>query len=131
MPNLNYRAWWLAVGWSLVVLVTVLSLMPQPPQPMDFTNSDKLEHLSAYALLMAWFCQIYWTGRRRLGLALALACMGVTVEILQGMTGYRTFDTADMLANSAGVLAGWALSQTGMQHWLAALDQRIGAPLKS
>jgi len=131
MPNLKHRRWWLAVGWSLVALVTVLSLMPQPPQPLDFDSSDKLEHMSAYALLMAWFCQMYWTGRHRFRLGLALVCMGVTVEIVQGMTGYRTFDTADMLANGAGVLAGWALSQTGMQHWLAALDQRIGVPLKS
>ena len=92
MPNLNYRAWWLALGWLLVTLVIYLSLMPQPPQPLNFDNGDKLEHASAYGLQMAWFCQIYWSRGQRVRIAVALICMGVTLEILQGMTGYRTFD---------------------------------------
>ena len=127
MPNLNYRAWWLALGWLLVTLVIYLSLMPQPPQPLNFDNGDKLEHASAYGLQMAWFCQIYWSRGQRVRIAVALICMGVTLEILQGMTGYRTFDYADMRANTVGVLAGWTLSLTRIKHLLAALDQRIGA----
>jgi len=127
MPNLNYRAWWLALGWMLVALVICLSLMPQPPQPLNFDNGDKLEHASAYGLLMAWFGQIYWSRGHRVRIAAALVCMGVTLEILQGLTGYRTFDYADMLANTVGVLAGWTLSLTGIKHLLASLDRRIGA----
>ena len=30
--------------------------------------------------------------------------MGIALEFLQGMTGYRTFDVLDMAANAAGVL---------------------------
>ena len=36
-----------------------------------------------------------------------LIAMGVAVEILQGWSGYRYFEYADMLANSSGVLAAW------------------------
>ena len=34
--------------------------------------------------------------------------MGIALEFIQEMTGYRTFDLLDMLANAAGVLgASW------------------------
>ena len=127
MPNLNYRAWWLTLGWLLVALVIYLSLMPQPPQPLDFDNGDKLEHASAYALLMTWFCQIYWSRGHRERLAVALVFIGVTLEILQGLTGYRTFDYADMLANTIGVVGGWTISLTRIKELLVSLDRRIAA----
>jgi glycopeptide antibiotics resistance protein len=34
--------------------------------------------------------------------------MGIAIEFLQRMTGYRTFDVLDMVANAVGVLLGWA-----------------------
>ena len=34
--------------------------------------------------------------------------MGIGIEFLQRMTGYRTFDVYDMAANATGVLLGWA-----------------------
>jgi hypothetical protein len=40
--------------------------------------------------------------------------LGVCIEILQGMGGYRYFEYADMLANSGGVLMGWGLAHTRM-----------------
>jgi VanZ family protein len=110
---LRYRSAWLGGGWLLVTLVSVLSLMPNPPEPFTFSYFDKVEHGMAYAALSWWFCQLYLGARQRV--VLALIAMGVVIEILQGLSGYRYFEYADMLANSTGVLLGflWARSRYG------------------
>ncbi len=97
---------WLAFGWLWVIVVLWLSLTPVPPQPLTFEYSDKFEHASAYLFLMSWFAAIY-RGRSRIVSAVSLAAMGVLVEILQGMSGYRYFEYADMVANGSGVLLAW------------------------
>jgi VanZ family protein len=109
---LKYRSAWLVGGGLLVALVVYLSLTPHPPVVMTFNESDKLEHCMAYAALSLWFCQIYVQTRQRVKVAVALIAMGITIEILQGLSGYRFFEYADMLANSVGVLAGFLLART-------------------
>lgn len=110
---LRYRSAWLGGGWLLVTLVSVLSLMPNPPEPFSFSYVDKVEHGMAYAALSLWFCQLYLGAHQRV--VVALIAMGVLIEILQGLSGYRYFEYADMLANSTGVLLGflWARSCYG------------------
>lgn len=101
MPTI--RQVWRALGWLWVAVIFYLSLAPHPPEPVHFWNVDKLEHGLAYALLMLWFCQLEYS---RMKLAVAFVAMGIGIEFLQGMTGYRYFEYADMLANSTGVLLG-------------------------
>ena len=113
---------WLALGGLWVATVFYLSLMPHPPQPVDLWNIDKLEHALAYGLMMLWFCQVYRQRIPRMVLALLLVAMGTAIEYLQGETGYRTFDYADMLANSAGVIVGWAWARTGLGRVFAYLE---------
>lgn len=104
-PGLIHRLLWLAIGWGLVALVVALSLVPSPPQS-GFDQGDKVGHLLAYATLMGWFGQLYPPGWR---LALAFVALGLVLEILQGLSGYRQASMADMLANTLGVvLGGWA-----------------------
>ncbi len=100
------RRIWLASGWLWIVVVFWLSLMPQPPQPLTFDYSDKLEHMLAYFFLMAWF-SIAYRGKLRAVFAGGFAAMGVVIEILQGLSGYRQFEFLDMAANTAGVLLAW------------------------
>ncbi|GAB4127669.1 MAG: hypothetical protein Fur0040_10560 [Sideroxydans sp.] len=112
------RRTWLALGWLWLSGVWVLSLMPQPPQPLTFEFSDKLEHAAAYAFLMVWFAVVY-RGCARLRAALALLGMGLAVEIAQGMSGYRFFEWADVTADAVGILlAAWAMRRVG-DGWLA------------
>lgn len=111
---LKYRSVWLAGGWLLVSLIVYLSLTPHPPEPMSFPNADKLEHGFAYASLSLWFCQIYLTSRQRAVVVIALIAMGVVIEFLQGWSGYRFFEYADMLANSTGVVLGYLLARTAL-----------------
>jgi VanZ family protein len=101
------RKIWLALGWLWVAVIFYLSLTPHPPEPVHFWSVDKLEHALAYALVMLWFCQLEYL---RVRLVVVFVAMGVGIEFLQGMTGYRYFEYADMLANSAGVLLGWWLA---------------------
>ena len=58
-------------------------------------GKDKWSHLAAYGGQMWRFSQLY---ARRVRVALAFVAMGVGLEILQGFTGYRSYDVNDMLA---------------------------------
>jgi len=128
----NKLRWsWLALGGLWVAAIFYLSLMPAPPKPVEFWGVDKLEHALAYCLLMLWFCQVYRQRISRVLLALLLVAMGIVIEHLQRETGYRTFDYADMLANSTGVLVGWAWARTGFGRVFAYLEYRSSRLNKS
>jgi VanZ family protein len=103
--ELRWTTAWLAIAWLLVLSVIVLSLVRVAADPRP--HGDKLGHILAYATLMFWFAQIYSLGRTRLLIASGLALMGVALEIAQGFTGYRSFEYADMAANTIGVALGW------------------------
>jgi VanZ family protein len=117
------RRVWLGLGWLWIVLVCYLSLMPHPPEPVSFEGVDKLEHLLAYVGLMLWFCQVYVTRAARGGLLVGLVLLGVSIEILQGIGGYRYFEYTDMLANSGGVLIGLGLAHTRMGRVFLMLER--------
>ena len=116
---------WLAIGLALVLLVIVASLIPNPPSPVEFKGSDKLEHFAAYAFMMLWFAQIYTRNRVRWAIALALVMLGISLECLQRLTGYRTFEYADMGANTAGVLCALLLAQTPLSKGLAVVERSL------
>ncbi len=100
------RGIWLVSGWLWIAAVCWFSLMPHPPQPFTFDYSDKLEHLLTYFFLMTWFSMAY-RGKQRAVCAGGFAAMGVAIEIMQGLSGYRQFEFLDMAANAAGVLLAW------------------------
>lgn len=120
MNTLSRRPLWLAIGWSLVVLVSLLSLAPTERLP-EVGYNDKLGHLLAYFSLMAWFGQIHGA---RLKPVLALLAMGATLELLQGLSGYRDMSGLDLLANAAGIAAGWLCCRLA-PDLLARLDARL------
>jgi VanZ family protein len=93
----------------MVLAVVWVSLTPSPPQ-VDFRESDKVGHLLAYGVLMFWFGQLYARQTRFLYGA-GFVVMGIGLEIAQSALGYRTFDLADIAANTLGVLAGWGAAR--------------------
>jgi VanZ family protein len=103
----RWRRAWLTLGWGWAAAIVWLSLTPSPPT-LDFEQSDKLGHFLAYGGLMFWFCQLYPKAQTRVYYAAGFIALGVGMEILQGMTDYRTFEVLDMAANTIGVFLGWA-----------------------
>ena len=122
---LKYRKLWLIIGFGLILLVIYLSLRHNPPQLPVFPFSDKLQHFTAYGALMFWYGQLYWGLKQRARFAASFVGMGILMEILQGMQGFRVFEYADMLANTLGVLIGWGLGQTALKKSLLRLEQLI------
>ncbi len=121
-PQLKYTPLWLTLGGLLIALIWYLSLIPDPPD-IGINNGDKIEHFLAYGLLMGWFAQIYIQQKPRLWLVLGFILMGVLLEVLQGMTGFRNYSYADMAANGTGVFIGLLLSQGPMGRLLQQFEQ--------
>jgi len=111
MPGrLTPRRAWIFLGCLLVGSVVYLSLTPEPPA-MDERFSDKLGHFAAYAALMAWWHQI---DRNAWRLALLFIVMGLLLEILQSLSGFRQGDIFDLAANTFGVVLGWLFARMGL-----------------
>ena len=124
-PRLRHHGAWLAVGWGLVLLVVYLSLTPDPVDAGQ-VGSVSCGHFLAYFVLMFWFAQLYRSRSALLGLAAAFALLGVTLELAQWMTTYRTFDFADMRDNALGVAVGFALGNTPLGLTLSRLERWAG-----
>jgi hypothetical protein len=108
----------------MILSVTVLSLIPVD---VDLgQNRDKVAHFIAYGSLSFWFGMLFEGRFRQLAIALAFAAMGVAIEFLQGMTDYRTFEVADMVANSIGAALGWVLAQTPLGSALDLAERALG-----
>jgi VanZ family protein len=105
------RAALLAGGWLYAAAIVFLSLAPRLPR-IEIEYGDKLGHLAAYGLLMFWFSFLYRYRYTRLAYGIGWIAMGVALEFAQGATGTRSFELADMAANSLGVLLGWGISAT-------------------
>ena len=100
------RRLWLAAGCAIVAAIVWLSVTPAPPD-LEVTQGDKIGHLLAYAVVMFWFAQLHAAVRIRVAYAIAFVALGVALEFVQGALGYRSFEAWDMVADAAGVGAGW------------------------
>jgi len=122
--RLSATAWrrlWRGVGWFGVALLIYLWLTPNPPE-IPVEQGDKIGHVMAFAVLMLWWAQLYF-GRARLLIAAALLALGVGLEFVQGWTGYRNFEYADMLADLVGITIGCWLGPPRLPNWFL-LSQR-------
>lgn len=123
--RLYYQRLWQAGGWLLVTVVVVLSLMPTPPV-VSVLIWDKLQHLAGYTVLMFWFRQAFGPQGRWVALLVGL---GVILEVLQGLGGYRYFEWVDMLANVLGVGCGLLLAATPVGRLMETLDRWLARQL--
>ncbi|MCX7545707.1 VanZ family protein [Marinicella gelatinilytica] len=92
------------IGWLLVILIWLLSLLPLSVPTTAVEGGDKIGHFVAYAVMTYWFLHLYpktWL------VIWAFIVMGVMIEVLQGLTTFRFFEWADILANGLGVVVAW------------------------
>ena len=122
--RLRYSGIWYVLGAGLIAAVIVASLIPDPLDT-DIREGDKIAHLLAYGSMMFWFGMLGATSRARVAWAVALAALGVGLEYAQRMTGYRSFDVLDMVANTAGVGVGWLVAVTPAGRLLQWVDGRL------
>lgn len=124
MYPLRWRLFWLGAGWSMVGLTVMLSLAPAPPGPPGL--SDKTAHLLVYGMLALWFCGIYHRARHW-RVALWLAALGLTLELLQGLGQHRLAETGDALANVAGIALALLLARAGLEGWCERAEGLLSA----
>lgn len=120
--DLRARSLWLLLGWVLVLCIVFLSVAPISIET-GVEQGDKLSHAFAYGTLMAWFANLYGRLARRRMFAAGLVALGIALEFIQGWTEYRTFEVIDMVADAAGVVAGWALAPPRMPNLLKGVEK--------
>lgn len=120
------RRVWQAVGMLLVAFVIYLSLTPRPLE-IPVERGDKLGHMLAYATLMFWYAQLYVRLGARMRVGAAFVAMGIGLEFVQRLTGYRSFEVQDMLASATGVVVGWIAAPPRSPRLLEYLEARWSA----
>ncbi len=96
--------------WCAVIAVGVVSLLPRETLP-ETGLWDKLEHAAAYAILCVAGVVSYPRKRARLALLIGLAMYGGALELLQSFVPGREASIADVIANTFGVVIGFAASR--------------------
>ena len=66
---LRYKNIWRSIAYLIMLVIIVLSLIPDPGDVTPFSASDKLMHILAYAVSMLWF-----------GLCLSLGGCGMMLQ---------------------------------------------------
>ena len=121
--ELRFSRLWTAFGVLLVCFVIYLSLAPTQSLPdFPFSAGDKVEHLLTYTAMMFWFGQIFRKRGASFLIAAGFVALGIALEYVQGSTGYRTFEYADMAANGIGVVSGLFLSRSRLGGLLSAFE---------
>ena len=94
----------------ITIVIAFLSLVRMGKQPVNFAYLDKIEHSIAYTVLtFFWLLAFGKTTRNKLIVVIFCVFYGIIIEVLQGENTYRTFDFADMFANSIGTVIGLLL----------------------
>jgi VanZ family protein len=120
---LRFPKLWSALGWLLVALVVVGSLVPgQAIQAVHV--SDKAMHAGAYFVLMVWFAGFYRHAAYPV-IATVLLALGLALDLLQLLTDTRQFDWYDVAMNSAGVILGFVLSTVLLGGWCLSVERRL------
>ena len=123
MLPLRFLKLWSALGWLLVALVVIGSLVPG--QEIEAVHvSDKAMHAGAYFVLMVWFAGFYRHAAYPV-IAAVLIALGLALDLLQLLTDTRQFDWYDVAMNSAGVILGFVLSTVLLGGWCLRVERRL------
>ena len=99
---------WRLVFFSALSAVMILALMPTSGV-QGFTGQDKLLHCITFSVLFLMACQGYPNQAYRKWLYLGLFFYGVSMELLQGQTDYRSMEMLDLVADILGITLGYLL----------------------
>ena len=122
--SLRFKNTWRSIAYVIILIIIVLSLIPDPEKFTPFSASDKLMHALAYAVCMFWF-GLCFKRDKLFHIGAGLIILGVALEIVQGQTGYRTMSFYDIVANCVGVFIGLAFSFSRLSNALQYIEQRF------
>jgi VanZ family protein len=108
--------WRTCCRWAFAVcLVVVMALALVPPRfPTPTTGWDKANHALTFAFLAVLGLVAY---PRRIAPVLAgLLAYGGTIELLQGLTDYRTAEWLDWGADGVGLAVGSMLARLSQRR---------------
>lgn len=90
----------------ITIAIVCLSLVKLPSSSSNVKNIDKIYHAIAYFLLaISWLISFYKKKNTKVLIVFACILFGILIEVMQSkFTSYRTGDSLDIIANSAGVL---------------------------
>ncbi|MFK8031959.1 MAG: VanZ family protein [Gammaproteobacteria bacterium] len=118
---LRHTVYWWLLGFSLVALVIYGSLA-SGGLIVDVRLWDKLKHLIAYAVLGVYFSSLV-TRRALWAVLLIFMIMSIVLEFLQGASGHRQFEVADMVFNGLGLILAALLANLGMRYWCQTIER--------
>ena len=110
------RRLWIAAIVTLVVVIVVASLSPNPALP-DANISDKFGHYLAY-LALALLSSGIVAPDRLWRTMVRCFLLGAALEVAQAfLTSHRVAEWSDLLANVLGVLTAWFIAGSGRAGW--------------
>ena len=109
---------WYGCGMALLLVVAVISLVPVS----GGGGNDKLAHVLIYLFLSGWFSLIAVRPALLWRVFFGLIAYGLLMELLQGVTDYRSLEFADAVANSIGVAIGLLFHFSPFRRLLRVVD---------
>jgi VanZ family protein len=123
-PELRLARLWWAIGWAMVLFITVSCLEPARYVP-NLHIWDKAEHALAFFGMTMWFGGLVRRSRYPL-IAVAMVLFGAGIEIAQGeMKLGRDEDFRDLVADSVGIAVATALLYLGLGAWTRWIERLI------
>ncbi len=117
--GLKLPKFWYVLAFIGLLTLAVVSLIPVP----DLGGSDKFGHFISYAMLSAFYSLLVEQRKTLWRILFGLIAYGLLLEILQGLTDYRSGDLADALANSLGVITGLGFYFSPLRQILRKVDR--------
>ena len=126
-PELRLARLWWALGWAMVVFITVSCLEP-PRYVPDLHLWDKAEHALAFGGMALWFGGLVRRGRY-LVVGFVMLLFGGGIEIAQGVMRLgRDMDIMDFLADGVGVSIALIALYLGLGAWACWVERMIWPP---
>jgi VanZ family protein len=126
-PELRLARLWWALGWALVVFITVSCLEP-PRYVPNLHLWDKAEHALAFGGMALWFGGLVRRSRYLL-VAFVMLLFGGGIEIAQGVMRLgRDMDIMDFLADGVGISIALTALYLGLGAWACWAERMIWPP---
>ncbi len=100
-----HLAW--TATFVLAAVLTVLTLMPPPPEPTGAGN-DKLHHFIGFGMLALPLCLA--RPQRALAVVVGVVAFGAAIELVQPYFG-RSAEWADLLADTLGAASAAVIAR--------------------